>query len=72
MLCDVLIAKIKFLFEQFQNLNRYLVLDFQTDCLAKSSTPQLHFNGRQQVFGFFFFEVEVRIASHTEREPRLD
>ena len=69
---DVFAFEIEFAHQEVEDLVADVGRDFEAHRLVESSTSEFHFDGFEQVIGFFFFNSEVAVAADPERGPVLD
>ncbi len=65
-------CQVKFPNQKIEDLVADIGRDLETDCLVEPPSTELHFNGFEQVVGFFVFNRQVTIAAHAERCPVLN
>ena len=65
-------CQVKFPNQKIEDLVADIGSDLETDCLVEPPSTELHFNGLEQVVGFFVFNRQVTIAAHAERCPVLN
>ena len=46
---------------------RHAALDLDSDRLAKTASPQLRFDGTQEIVGLVFLQIEIGVARDAEK-----